>query len=128
MKAYDVVLNGKTIRVWAEKIRNQLWFHYEGRTRSIDIGPAVNAKSKRAKASPDQILAPMPGKILKVLCKPDGVVKAGQTLVVMEAMKMEYTLVSEQNGQVIGLFCKEGDQVDLGQKLVQLKFESESSS
>jgi len=43
-------------------------------------------------------------------------------------MKMEYTLVSEQNGQVIGLFCNEGDQVDLGQKLVQLKFESESSS
>jgi biotin carboxyl carrier protein len=128
MRAYDILLNGKTVRVWAEKIRNQLWFHYEGRTRTVDIGPAVTAKSKRAKASPDHILAPMPGKILKVLCQADLQVKAQQTLVVMEAMKMEYTLVSEQAGQVVGLFCKEGDQVELGQKLVQLKFESESSS
>ncbi|MEK6555011.1 MAG: acetyl-CoA carboxylase biotin carboxyl carrier protein subunit [Bdellovibrionota bacterium] len=129
MRAYDVVINNKTIRVMAEKIRNQLWFHYEGQTRSVDITPISSSKgSKKSKASPEQIFAPMPGKILKVLCQQDDKVSSGQTLVVMEAMKMEYTLVSEKNGQVIGLFCKEGDQVDLGQKLVQLKFESESPS
>lgn len=126
MKAYDVIIENKPVRVWAEKIRNQLWFHYKGQTRSVDIAPATQAKKGKAKSSPDKILAPMPGKILKVLCQADSKVSAQQPLVVMEAMKMEYTLVSELDGQVTGLFCKEGDQVDLGQKLVQLKFESES--
>lgn len=127
MRAYDVVIEGKIVRVWAEKIRQQLWFHYNGQTRCVDMAPASSSKgSKKSKASPDQILAPMPGKILKVLCQANAPVKAQQALVVMEAMKMEYTLVSEQDGQVTGVFCKEGDQVDLGQKLVQLKFESET--
>ncbi len=69
----------------------------------------------------DAILAPMPGAILRIATVPGEPVEAGQTLVVMEAMKMEQALKAPREGTVAQVFVGEGDQVGDGDTLVTLE-------
>jgi len=63
------------------------------------------------------ILAPMPGKIVKVLVTQGQDVQEGQGLVVVEAMKMENELKSPKAGKVVELLAKEGATVENNAKL-----------
>ena len=63
------------------------------------------------------VIAPMPGRVAKVLVRPGDAVKAGQPLVVFEAMKMENELRSPKNGSVIEVLAREGDAVEARAKL-----------
>ena len=60
----------------------------------------------------------MPGKVLRLLVKPGDEVKARQTLVVVEAMKMENELTSPKAGRVKDVAVKEGVSVEAGRLLV----------
>ena len=62
--------------------------------------------------------APMPGKIVQVLAEPGAKVRKGAALVVMEAMKMEQTLVAGADSIVAEVRVGEGDQVEGGAVLV----------
>jgi biotin carboxyl carrier protein len=64
------------------------------------------------------VCAPMPGKVVKILVKSGDVVKEGQGLVVVEAMKMENELKSPKDGTVKEIFAKEGVAVENGAKLL----------
>ena len=65
-----------------------------------------------------QILAsPMAGKVVKVLAKVGDEVRAGQGLVVVEAMKMENELKSPKSGKLVELSAVEGQAVEGGAKL-----------
>ncbi|WP_299665372.1 urea carboxylase [uncultured Psychromonas sp.] len=61
------------------------------------------------------------GNIWQVLVKPGDVVKAGQTLLILEAMKMEIEVVSPAAGKVVSVVQKEGSQVHAGQRLMILE-------
>ncbi len=82
------------------------------------------ARSGRGGASPaqasglQQVLAPMPGKVVKVLVSPGDEVKARQGLVVVEAMKMENELRSPKDGRVREVAVTEGMSVVAGRLLV----------
>jgi len=69
-------------------------------------------------AGTQQVLAPMPGKVVKVLVKPGDEVKARQGLVVVEAMKMENELRSPKDGRVAEVLVSEGASVEAGRLLV----------
>ena len=62
----------------------------------------------------------MPGKITKIFVSAGQVVEKAQPLLVMEAMKMEYTLKSELNTMVDKINVQVGAQVPLGQLLIEL--------
>jgi biotin carboxyl carrier protein len=62
-------------------------------------------------------MAPMPGKVVKVLVKDGEAVKRGQVLLVLEAMKLEQTTVCPEDGVVRQVLVREGDQVTAGQVL-----------
>ena len=64
-----------------------------------------------------QILAPMPGKIVRVLVQAGEKVEAGQGLLVVEAMKMQNEIRSPKNGTVERLLVKEGQPVNSGEIL-----------
>jgi biotin carboxyl carrier protein len=64
-----------------------------------------------------QILAPMPGKIVRVLVQAGEKVQAGQGLLVVEAMKMQNEIRSPKSGAVERLLVKEGQPVNAGQVL-----------
>ena len=64
-----------------------------------------------------QIVAPMPGKVIRLLVKPGDKVEAGQGLLVVEAMKMQNEVKSPKTGTVEKLQAKEGQAVNAGDVL-----------
>jgi biotin carboxyl carrier protein len=65
-----------------------------------------------------QIVAPMPGKIVRILVKPGDAVELGQGLMVVEAMKMQNEIRSPKSGAVEKIAAKEGDTVNAGDVLL----------
>lgn len=72
-------------------------------------------------AGTQQVVAPMPGKLIRVLVKPGDVVRARQGLVVVEAMKMENELRSPKDGRVVSVPVTEGALVEAGRLLVVIE-------
>jgi acetyl-CoA/propionyl-CoA carboxylase biotin carboxyl carrier protein len=64
------------------------------------------------------IAAPMQGTILQVMVESGQEVKAGQTVCILEAMKMENHITATREGTVAEVSVKKGDVVDMGQPLV----------
>jgi biotin carboxyl carrier protein len=64
-----------------------------------------------------EILAPMPGKVVRVLVAVGDVVETGQGLLVVEAMKMQNEIRSPKSGKVERLLVKEGQAVNVGEVL-----------
>ena len=109
----------------SEWIKGTLWVHVNGKTFSLES--AQNSKKNRkgsAGIAHNKIMAPMPGKVTKVLVKEGQIVEKGQPVVVMEAMKMEYTLKTELAGPVEKVKAIVGSQVSLGDVLVQIAQDS----
>jgi len=75
------------------------------------------AAGKFSVEGPQAVVAPMPGRVAKVLVKPGDAVKAGQPLVVFEAMKMENELKSPKDGKVTEVLAREGDAVEARTRL-----------
>jgi biotin carboxyl carrier protein len=65
-------------------------------------------------AGPQRVVAPMPGKVVRVLVKPGDAVQPRQGLVVVEAMKMENELRAARDGRVVSVAVAEGQSVDAG--------------
>jgi len=65
-----------------------------------------------------QITAPMPGKVVRLLVKQGDSVEAGQGLLVVEAMKMQNEIRSPKSGKIEKLFAKEGQPVNAGEVLL----------
>ena len=77
---------------------------------------------RRAPASaPGDLHAPMAGRIIRVLAKAGDSVRAGDALLILEAMKMEQQITAPHDGIVASLLCEEDDQVTAGQELVVLE-------
>lgn len=85
---------------------------------------ALRSGGPAGAAGGGELRAAMPGKVVKVLCKVGDVVKAGQGLLVIEAMKMENELRATLAGKVSAVSVREGQTVEGGQPLVSLISES----
>ena len=108
----------------AEIIDQKIWIKSDGQIWCYDIIDLSSEGQRRKKsnsAMPDLITAPMPGKITKIFVKAGDSVHQGQALLVMEAMKMEYTLKSDLNTSVEKVNVELNQQVSLGFLMVQLK-------
>ncbi|WP_251622688.1 biotin/lipoyl-containing protein [Odoribacter lunatus] len=65
--------------------------------------------------------APMPGNIFKIQVQPGDTVTKGQSVIILEAMKMENSITSDYAGKVKRIFVKEGVSVQAGAKLVEIE-------
>ena len=83
--------------------------------RSLDVGDFRTVASTGGK-----VTAPMPGNIVAVSVAVGDRIKAGQTLVVLEAMKMEHNITAPGNGEVSALNVAVGERVEEGAELVVL--------
>lgn len=101
----------------------EVWLTVDGETWTV---PKTNATRKSAQKKlslePGLLKAPMPGKIIKIAVQKGDKVKTGQTLVVMEAMKMEYVIKADVDGVVekVGTLTA-SQQVQSGELLVHIK-------
>ena len=101
--------------------------HLDGRTIPLQIRPAGSfGRQKKAGSGadgsgPQRVIAPMPGKVVRVLVQAGDDVKARQGLVVVEAMKMENELRAARDGRVRDVAVKEGQSVDAGAVLLTVE-------
>ena len=72
--------------------------------------PAPAAKGEEAGAG-SKVVSPLPGVIIEVCVGPGEVVKKGQRIAVIEAMKMENDILAETTGRIAEVFVKKGDSV-----------------
>ena len=64
---------------------------------------------------------PVPGKVAKVYVKSNQKVRSGDVLAVIEAMKMEHSIISPFDGTVKEISVKEGEQVDEGYTIAEIE-------
>ena len=92
------------------------WVCESGRTYFIKS----KKSSSSQEASEDDIVAPMSGAIIDVAVAPGDNVTAGQDLIVMTAMKMEYRLKAPKDGTIKSVNCKLNELVDIDDILVSM--------
>ena len=90
----------------------------QGATQIIAIDLLAHAGETAAEGG--RLTAPMPGKVVSFAVQAGDVVKKGQTLAVMDAMKMEHTIAAPIDGVVAELLYAPGDQVVDGAELLKL--------
>lgn len=95
------------------------WLHLDGETLAIRIesGAARRAAARR----PEGLEVPMPGAVTQVAVSEGEIVTAGQPIVVVEAMKMEHVIRAPHAGRVVGLQVRQGQQVDAGAVVAELR-------
>ena len=86
----------------------------------VFVLPDLLSPPKAAHAGSGRVLAPIPGRVVSVLVNAGDSVTQGQTLVVLEAMKMELALTAPQDGVVRMINVAAGDMVSDGAELVEL--------
>lgn len=96
----------------------------DGHEFSFEVLPPVEATQlggRLAGEGPARLEAPIPGKVVAVRVTAGDTVRAGQPLVVLEAMKMENELTAQRDGTVTGVFVEEGVTVEAGSPLVEIE-------
>lgn len=112
----EVEFDGERVPVVMQSVRGVTWLHVDGETFVLEA-EATGAGKKIKAAGGGDLVSPMPGKVTKLLRQQGDVVAEGDVLVVMEAMKMEYSLKTAIAGTLEKVNCAVGDQVVLGKVL-----------
>lgn len=94
---------------------------YEAEVVDDDRKALLGRKKKLIAEGPQEVKAPMPGKVVKVLVKPGDVVNEGEGLVIVEAMKMENLLKSPINGVVRQVFVSPSQAVEARMPLITVE-------
>jgi acetyl/propionyl-CoA carboxylase alpha subunit len=105
-------------RVWAEPWRLNLPSPPARPAPDVDAAAGGHGSGGHEQS---EVVAPMPGTVIRVLVEPGATVEARQALVVLEAMKMETPLVSPYEATVRTVHVREGDRVAGGSVLVELE-------
>jgi pyruvate carboxylase len=103
-----------------------VFFELNGQPRSVRVADrgTVSKRAATRKAEigdANHVGAPMPGNVVTVAVKPGQKVKAGDTLLTLEAMKMEAAVRAERNAEVVEVHARPGQQVDAKDLLVVLR-------
>lgn len=116
-------MNGRRTRAWVAHDGLQRHVALTGARTYILQRPDPRTKQRRRApgAADGGLEAAMPGQVLDVLVHVGDTVERGQTLLLLEAMKMELRMVAPFAGQVRAVRCAAGQVVERGQLLVELQ-------
>ena len=125
--AWSLLIGGRSFDVGiVEQRAGELTVHVNGRMIPVRLGGRLRGR-RRAEptvdtgSGPYAVVAPMPGRVVKVLVQPGDAVAARQGLVVVEAMKMENELRALRAGVVREVHVAEGASVDAQAVLVVIE-------
>jgi biotin carboxyl carrier protein len=94
------------------------WVWIDGVVVRLDPPSAARA---RGRSSADELAAPMPATVVKVLVETGASVKRGDTLLMLEAMKMELPIRAPRDGVVKTINCRPGELVQPGMHLLEFE-------
>ena len=125
---YSIILDGMSYNVELVQAEHSKKYDINTYKRSYQV-EIIDAESKYARnrkkslmeGSENSIASPMPGKVVKIPVSEGDEIKAGETVIIVSAMKMENEYKSTIDGKVKKIMVKEGDTVDSNQPLVLLE-------
>jgi biotin carboxyl carrier protein len=121
---YSVLLDGRSYDVYAQSDKNGAWITVGGRRFHVAIADPrrwIPGGSGPHGHELENIVAPMPGKIVRVLVEPGQAVEAGQGVVVIEAMKMQNEMKARRAGRVTAVPVSRGETVAAGAILATIE-------
>ena len=94
---------------------------YQAQHKTEEVKQETTAVKQEEPITGKVVEAPMPGNIFKIQVKPGDAITKGQSVVILEAMKMENNIASDYAGTVKRIFVKEGTSVQAGAKLIEIE-------
>lgn len=134
MKNFRLIVNGKRREVSVERVpgSKELEVTIDGRTHRVQVEeeepaapaaprpPAAQRPAPRPTSGGGKILAPLPGVVLSVEAEPGDKARAGDALLVLEAMKMENVISADSDCTIQAVHVRKGDKVEASQLLMEV--------
>ena len=116
----DLLLDGQRVTAYVSSDGAKRWVTVGGQTFALTKSTAGARRSQHGHHAQDELTAPMPGQVRAVNVTEGESVTKGQTLLVLEAMKMEMRVSAPRDGMVGKLFVQQGQTVEREQVLIEI--------
>lgn len=122
---FEIELDGRRQRAYVAQDGDKRYVSLGGQTYELQR-VAKESRKRHAHSDPDvnALTAAMPGQVVSIAVQEGEVVTKGQTLVILEAMKMELRVSAPAEGRVKRVLVAPGQVVERGQQLVEMSGES----
>jgi biotin carboxyl carrier protein len=112
---------GRSDVVYVAGAPGDWWAFADGQVFRGDSEAKRGGRRSARAAGPQALTAPMPATVIKVLVRPGTIVKKGDTVILLEAMKMELPIRAAADATVAAVHCREGELVQPDTTLVELE-------
>jgi biotin carboxyl carrier protein len=102
---------------WAAASGDTRWVFVDGQIFELEL---QSGSRRRTRAAHGSLSAPMPASVVRVDVSPGDAIRRGDTLIILEAMKMELPVRAPADGVVQAVHCKAGDLVQPGVVLIDI--------
>src|SRR5580698_2962597 len=117
----SLLIEGKAYEIKRERTATDLHLWVGGVRYAAELRDPRSLRSRKGVAGDDtgpmKLVAPMPGKVIRVLLQAKAQVEPGQSILVMEAMKMQNEITSPRKGTIQKILATEGANVNAGDVL-----------
>jgi len=117
----DLLIDGKRLTAYVSSDNTKRWVTIDGQTVVLTKTTDTRRGSHAGHHAAGELTAPMPGQVRAVNVREGDVVTKGQTLLVLEAMKMEIRIQAPSDGMVLRLFVKQSQTVEREQVLIEIE-------
>lgn len=117
----DLLIDGKRVTACVSSENTKRWVTVNGQTFVLTKSSGARRSGHGGQHAAGELTAPMPGQVRAVNVSEGDVVTKGQTLLVLEAMKMEIRIHALQDGTVKKLFVKQGQTIEREQVLIDIQ-------
>lgn len=133
MRKFIINVNGNSYEVEVEEVKGGAQTQRPSAPAPRPAAPAPAPAAPKAAPAPapekevavsagqEVVEAPMPGNILRIEVQEGKSVKAGEVLLILEAMKMENEILAPRDGKVVSIATTTGSSVNTGDKLIVLE-------
>ena len=120
MKSYTITVNGTAYEVTVEETGSVSAPAAPAAAPKAAPKAALKAAAPAAGAGAVKVTASVPGKVVKIVASAGQAVKAGDSVVILESMKMEIPVVAPQDGTIASIDVAEGASVENGDTLATM--------
>lgn len=117
----DLLIDGKRVSAYVSSDNTKRWVTINGHTLVLTKSSGGRRGSHAGHHTAGELTAPMPGQVRTVNVSEGDAVTKGQTLLVLEAMKMEIRIHAPRDGVVKKSFVKQGQTVEREQILIEIE-------
>lgn len=119
---YYLTLDGVSHRLWIAHHKDMTYIHGFGRTWELEVTNPAEARTAESDGM-NVASAPMPGVVVSVMVEVGEAVEKGQTLMIIESMKMQSEITARAAGKIEAVLVEIGDTFERGARLIALASE-----